>query len=149
MIHGVLNRSNIFSKKKKLPSNYFNCTRLRPFTKKKADALAIMCPTNTFCNCRTNIKGVKLFAQAHVLILWNGVRNLNDSRIMSTTIQVRVHTTNCVIGNSSIKLILASERRPSVMIDKWWVKNEYKTYHAKLQHGQTWRLFHGEYVPRV
>jgi hypothetical protein len=81
MIHGFLIAQTFSQKKKNLPSNYFNCTRLRPFTKKKADALAIMCPTNAFRNCRTNINGVKLFAQAHVFILWNAVRNLNDSRI--------------------------------------------------------------------
>lgn len=61
-------------KKGSLPSDCFNC--VCPFSKEETDALAVVCPTNTFCDHRTNINGDKLFAQALMFVLWNTVCDL-------------------------------------------------------------------------
>jgi hypothetical protein len=54
-------------------SNYF---QLHPFSKEKTDALAIVRPTNTFRQYRTNINSDELSAQALVFVLWDAVCDL-------------------------------------------------------------------------
>ena len=58
-------------------ANYFDSSCLRPVSKENANALAVMRPTNTLGNCRTNIDSDKLFAQILMLFLWNGICNLS------------------------------------------------------------------------
>ena len=112
-----------------------------------------MRPTNTFCDYRTHINGDKLFAQTLMFVLRDAVCDLEltlnqgDGRPIQAK---KVHTSNSLIGRSSIKLILTSERSPrSCEVKSCRVNERCETYHEKLWHGQIWRLFHGECVPPV
>lgn len=104
-----------------------------PIAKQQADTLAVVGASDAFGDSRANVDGYELRAGLLMLCLWYGVCDLE---VKNNVVSLRIsyfetvnttHTTSCLMGNSSMRLILVSDRRPVTkegLPNQWCVQTD-------------------------
>ena len=85
-----------------------------PLSKQQADTFPVVCSANALRDHGANINSNKLAAGGLVLILWDRIGDLIKENNFGDikTILISLLTTKRSIGNSLIKLMLASDSSP-------------------------------------